>query len=458
MRFRLFGQARSNNGSEVWYRRLLGVLLFLLIYDGAIRKWLWPGAEQIVFIAKDALLAAALFLWLVLRGGKPLARLHPWVRLLFAMYVYWVLLRVFSTSLPNLAVGLWGVKSHLLYASVLLFLPLAYPKLENLFAVLEKIYPWVVVPVCSLAFAQVLAPADSFLNQQVREGLEGIATFGDEGLVRVTGTFSYISGMTAFVQITCLMGMALYLGGARSRLFLVGLGFAFSALPVTGSRSVVAIVMVGAVMTLIAAQASGLIGLKTVVRVALGLIVLFGLSLYTQEATWLAFSQRVEGTREEQNRFITAFTNAFEYMEVSGFTGFGTGAANLGSVGLAGNVVPFSWLPMGNRFEEESGRLVLELGIVGWVLSLGLRVGLLLWAGALALKAGNRLGRLTGMLALPVMALGVQQGNGVFAVPIWAVYYWFCVALMAMARYQDLQIKVIRGQQLQTQWPRGMSR
>ena len=113
---------------------------------------------------------------------------------------------------------------------------------------------------------------------------------------------------------------------------------------------------------------------------------------------------------------------------------------------------------MGNRFEEESGRLVLELGIVGWVLSLGLRVGLLLWAGALALKAGNRLGRLTGMLALPVMALGVQQGNGVFAVPIWAVYYWFCVALMAMARYQDLQIKVIRGQQLQTQWPRGMSR
>ena len=107
-----------------WFRWVLGVLLFLLIYDGSVRKWLLPGAEQLVFIAKDVLLLTALFLWLVLRGGKPQARLHPWVRLMFALYAYWVLLRVFSTSLPNLAVGLWGVKSHLLYASVLLFLAL----------------------------------------------------------------------------------------------------------------------------------------------------------------------------------------------------------------------------------------------------------------------------------------------------------------------------------------------
>lgn len=441
-----------------WFRWTLGLLLFLLIYDGAIRKWLLPGAEQIVFIAKDALLVTSLFLWLVLRGGKPLARLHPWVRLLFALYAYWVLLRVFSPSLPNLAVGLWGVKSHLLYASVLLLLPLAYPKLEDLFAVLEKIYPWVVVPVCSLAFAQVLAPADSFLNQQVKEGVEGIAYFGDAGLVRVTGTFSYISGMAAFVQATCLLGMALYLGGARSRLFLVGLGFAFAALPVTGSRAVVAVVLLGAGLLLLSAKASGAIGLKTVVRVVAVLAVLGAISLYTQEDTWQAFSQRVEGSRADENRTITAFTNAFDFMEVAGLTGFGTGAANLGAVALSGNVVPFSWLPFGGAFEEESGRIVIELGIIGWALSLGMRVGMLFWAGALTLTGGSRTVRAVGVLALPVMALGVQQGNGVFAVPLAAVYYWFCVALMAMARYQDLQIKVIRGQQLQTQWPRGMSR
>lgn len=440
--------------SAHWFRWTLGLLLFLVIYDGSIRKWLLPGAEQIVFIAKDALLVTALFLWLVLRGGKPLARLHPWVRLLFALYAYWVVLRVFSASLPNLLVGLWGVKSHLLYASVLLLLPLAYPKLEDLFAMFEKIYPWVVIPVCSLAFAQVLAPADSFLNQQVKDGTEAVAYFGDAGLVRVTGTFSYISGMAAFVQATCLLGMALYLGGARSRLFLVGLGFVFAALPVTGSRAVVAVVMVGAAVLLAAAKVSGAVGLKTVVRVVFVLAVLGAVSLYTQQDTWQAFSQRVEGSRGDQNRTFTAFTSSFDFMEVAGLTGFGTGAANLGAVALSGNVVPFSWLPFGGAFEEESGRIVIELGIIGWALSVGLRVGLLIWAGALTLTGGSRTVRNVGVLALPVMALGVQQGNGVFAVPLAALYYWFCVALMAMARHQDLQTKVDRTQQLKAQWQR----
>ncbi len=30
----------------------LGLFLFLLIYDGALGKWVMPGAEQILFIAK----------------------------------------------------------------------------------------------------------------------------------------------------------------------------------------------------------------------------------------------------------------------------------------------------------------------------------------------------------------------------------------------------------------------
>lgn len=432
-----------------WFRWVLGLLLFLLLYDGAIRKWLLPGAEQIVFIAKDALLVAALGLWMSLRADKGPAWLHPWVRLLFALYAYWVVLRVFNTSSPNLMIGLWGLKSHLLYASVLLFLPLAFTRLEDFFKVLERIYPWMVVPVCSLAFAQVLAPADSFLNLQLAREVDQTAYFGEAGLVRVTGTFSYISGMAAFVQCTCLLGVALYLGGARSRLFLVGLGFAMAALPVTGSRSVVSVVVVGAAVMLLAALVARLIGLRTLVRATAVLAALVVLSLYVQDTAWEAFAQRVEANPQDQNRTITAFTNAFEFMEVAGLTGFGTGTANLGAVALSGDVVPFSWLPVGNQFEEESGRIVLELGIIGWALNLAMRVGLLVWAGSLVLAGRARAVRLAGILALPIMALGVQQGSGAFAVPLTAVYYWFCVAMMAMARYQDLQIQASQAQRLQ---------
>ena len=80
-------------------------------------------------------------------------------------------------------------------------------------------------------------------------------------------------------------------------------------------------------------------------------------------------------------------------------------------------------------------------GRLAWACALGL----LIWAGSLVLAGRARAVRLAGVLALPVMALGVQQGSGVFAVPLTAVYYWFCVALMAMARHQDLQITGFTG-------------
>lgn len=441
-----------------WARWTLVAFLSLLVYDGAIRKWLVPAAEQLVFVAKDLLLLGALFVWVLWRGHEPEARLHPWVRLLFALYCYWVLVRVFSFSQPNLAVGLWGLKSHLLYASVLLFLPLAFSNLEELFSVLERVFPWLVIPVCALAFVQVLAPADSILNQQVRGGEEGIAFFGDAGLVRVTGTFSYISGMAGFVQATCLLGIGLYLAGVRSRAFLIGLAFALAALPVTGSRTVVAVTVVAAAVMLVAAKVSGAIPMKTVVRVVSVMLLLGAISLHTQSSVWEAFSQRAEAARDDESRTITAFTNAFEYMQTAGLTGFGTGTANLGAPALAGDIVPFSWLPFGDAFEEESGRIVIEIGIIGWALSLALRIGLLVWAGALALTGGTRTVRAVGVLALPVMALSVQQGNGVFAVPIWSAYFWFCVALMALARLEDLRVTAVRMQKRRQQWPRAIQR
>lgn len=440
---------------EFWYRTVLTILLFLLIYDGSIRKWLLPDAEQFVFIAKDLLLLIALGFWVIADRVKAAATLHPGVRLAFAVYAYWVVLQVFNINLPNSAVGIWGLKSHLLYASLILFLPLAFTRLDELFQLLEKIYPWVVIPVCSLAFIQVLAPADSFLNQQVREDGAGTSYFGESLLVRVTGTFSYISGMAAFVQFTSLLGIALYLGRARSRLFLIGLGFALAALPVTGSRAVIATVVVGFGLMLLAAMRARIAGPSGVLRLFLVVAVLAVVSFYAQDSAWEALAQRAESvyrTHSDQNRAVTAFTNAFEYMDVAGITGFGTGAANYGAVALSGNVVPFSWLPMGAAFEEESGRIVLEIGIVGWLLSVFMRIGLLIWAVSLALRGKTFTVRWVGVMALPIMALGVQNGSGVFAVPLAAVYYWFCVALMAMARYQDRQAKAAQLARVDAEW------
>jgi hypothetical protein len=336
-------------------------------------------------------------------------------------------------------VGIWGLKAHLLYASLILLLPLAFYSLDELFRLLVKIYPWVVVPVCALAFAQLASPADSFINLGLKGGAEGTALFGEANLVRVTGTFSYISGMSSFIQVTVLLGMALFLGGARSRLFLAGLGFALAALPATGSRAVIVVIAAATATMLFAALASRLVGPRMVVRIVVVMAVLGTLSFQLQDAAWVALQQRAQSSLSDESRIFTAFTNAFDFFDVAGPFGFGSGSVNLGSPTLVKDLVPFSWLPVGNRFEEESGRIVLELGILGWLFSQTMRVTLFFWSAVLVLKGHTRTARLAAVLALPVMALGMYQGNGVFAPPISASYYWFCVALLAMAQYESRQ-------------------
>jgi hypothetical protein len=110
-------------------------------------------------------------------------------------------------------------------------------------------------------------------------------------------------------------------------------------------------------------------------------------------------------------------------------------------------------LPAGIYFEEESGRLVLELGMFGWLFSLAMRVALFFWSAKLAMKGRTRTVRVAAVLVLPVMALGMYVGNGIFAPPVGATYYWFCVALLAMAQFEHRQALVqrahFRAQQLQ---------
>jgi hypothetical protein len=157
-------------------------------------------------------------------------------------------------------------------------------------------------------------------------------------------------------------------------------------------------------------------------------------SIYSQDAAWLALAERAERAQSDQSRTISAFANAFEYFQSAGSFGFGAGSATFGAPGLAKDKEPFSWLPFGHAFEEESGRIVIELGVVGWVISLTMRAVFAVWAGLLALRGASPGVRMAAVLALPMMAMGLYQGNGVFAPPVAGAFYWLCIAILAMAQ------------------------
>jgi hypothetical protein len=416
--------------------------VFLLLYDGALRKWVLQEQEIIVFILKDIVLVLGLFFVLVTQTVAKNISLHPAVLPLVAVYFLWIALAALNPWLPNYLVAIWGVKSYALVAiTVFVLLPLAFAHSASVLQMLARGFPYIVMPICLIGIAQVFSPADSWLNRQVRDDVEAIAYFGDSNLVRVTGTFSYISGMGAFVQTACLLGFGLFLAGARSKSFLVAFGVVLAAVPVTGSRAVIVFVGAGCALMLLVAPFARLISVKTAARIAfIGGFLAFA-SSYALFDVWQALQQRSESTFGEANRFVTAFTNAFDYFEAAGVAGFGTGSANLGAPALAKDLIPFSWLPGNLLFEEESGRIVIELGILGWVLGLAMRFSLLFWALSLAISGANSVVRVVGTIALPVMAIAFYQGIGVFASPVWSAYVWFCFALLAMAHHENVVIR-----------------
>ena len=417
----------------------LGLFVFLLLmtYDGALRKWIIPGAERIMFVAKDLLLLVIYaFCVMLLEGNRSFRAKRYLPRVIsgfLAAYGYFAIVGVFNPQLPNLAVGLWGIKSHILYASLILSLPLAFATVDELFTALARVFPIIVVPIFVISMLQLTSSPDAFINQQVRGGIDGIAYFGEERLVRIAGTFSYIAGMAEFVKVSTLIGLGLYLYGCRERLFLFSFALCLLLLPATGSRAVILVVAVGALMMLVASAVCGTLSLKRFGAASAVLFLLGCVSYFVQDGAWLALQQRTEENfTEGLPRLVTAFTNAFEFFDEAGLGGLGTGAANLGAVGLAPNHVPFSWLPFGAQFEEESGRIVIELGISGWLVSLALRIALCLWAIRLSLVSFRRSLRAAAIVTLPILAVGVHQGNGVFAATYMAVSYWFCVAVLCM--------------------------
>ena len=430
----------SHSKNEVresrFVRRGLTLFLFLLLYDGALRKWGLPGSEQILFILKDVLILI-LLVYVVSRSRLHRNSLIPTgVSVLISLYAIWALVQTSNANLPNIAVALWGLKSHLLYASLIFLIPVAFGSLVEFKLYLEKYYPFIVTPICLLGFLQIVSPAESAINLSIAGDTEATAYFGDAGLVRITGTFSYISGMAAFVQAMCVVGMALYIGGCRSKWFLFGWALALASLPSTGSRGVLVVVIASMLLMILIAMALRLTTIAALAGFAVTAAALLAISLVFQDDVWAAAMQRAFGDAGDEARTLTAFTNAFLYFEVAGFTGFGTGAANLGAPALAPNIQPFSWLPMGNLFEEESGRIVLELGVIGWIFGLAFRTALLIWIVWLLRPYASGSSRWAVALAFPTIVYSFWVGNGVFAAPLANVFFWFCVSLLSMAHYE----------------------
>jgi hypothetical protein len=121
-----------------WQGALLGVFV-LMVFEGALRKWVFPWAQAQIYLVKDAILLAV-YLGFILESRRTIssARRVGAIKAILVVSFVFGALEVFNPNSPSVLVGLMGLKAYFLYAPVAFILPYAFKSREHLFILIRR--------------------------------------------------------------------------------------------------------------------------------------------------------------------------------------------------------------------------------------------------------------------------------------------------------------------------------
>lgn len=440
----------------------LKTILVMVVVEGALRKWFLPSLSELVYFYKDGLMLIVLISYLAKRRRLPL-RIRKdlaLLKIIVSVFAVYALTTVFNPEAPHIVISLLGLKAYCLYIPLAFIVPRVFADKEKLVGFL-KWYSILVLPVAVISALQFFDPSpQAVINQYAwREGAAGggqVAQFFDAAgrhYVRVTGTFSYVSGLSVYLPI--MFGLLLGLSALKStrvssRLLKWAYYSAFGATVVaslmTGSRgAVLAIALVGCFFYCFA---SGKNLFRRVRHVAIvGALIFVAVTVFFPQA-YAAFSNRAFGTGEKSeegiSRMLVAVSVPFKEGAEAGLFGYG--------IGLTQNAVPTiakllsltaaTGLPVAP--EAEPGRVMMEIGILGFLLYTLIRIALLLTLCNVCLKIRDRESKALAISILGVVVVMVLAGGAVIN-HTQCAYLWFLAGLpLALYNGERLQIRAER--------------
>ena len=405
-------------------RRLLWLYFWLLIFEGALRRWFLPGLASPLLLVRDPIALLAVF-W-----AWPLLNKRPWRD--WIKPLFWIAPIAFVLAITvghgDLFTALYGCRILVLQLPLIFVFGSVFNRDDVIrFA---WVMLWLCIPMALLITTQSSLPQTHLLNVGV--GGVGTATFiGAAGRFRPPGTFSFINGVSMFFSLAVASLFAVFYGDqirTLGRLFCAIAAIALVvAVPVSISRGLLA-----GYLQVIAALIAALVLSRTrIMPVVCGLIALIvavwiATSLPGFQQTSAAFATRWElaaaaeaqdsssvvssGLGVFETRILSRYTDPLSNLDAVPILGYGIGiGSNVGAKRLTGEL---TFLVGEGAWKSSLGELGLPLGLAFLIW----RLSLALWILRLALRAaakGNRLPLIfTGASFLSVLGGQIGQPTG----------------------------------------------
>jgi hypothetical protein len=248
------------------------------------------------------------------------------------------------------------------------------------------------VGISVFAAVQFASPPTSDVNlYSVVNGEEihaDVATVAATGRARVASTFSFVSGFSAFVVLIPALLLSIGMGTEDKALRKYALGatlVAASVVPMSGSR---ATVMLGVGVLALTAWTAGLFFTRMGRRVMIGGVVAIVVAITAFPDAFIGVQSRFGDEEETSGRIL----DILDVIPVVALLRYDYPVAGIGT-GMQQNARISMGVDASYAIESETGRYLVELGPVGYLLAWTVKLGLcvaLMRAYRILLKAGRR--------------------------------------------------------------------
>ncbi len=388
-----------------------GILIYflLLIFEGALRKWILPALSNPLLIIRDPVA-----LWLIALAWK---EGYLRVNLFLTCTVFIGFISFFAALFlghGNLFVAIYGARILLIQFPFIFVIGSVYTKEDVL--KMGRLILWISIPMAILITLQFYSPQTAWVNKGLGDSKTGAGFSGALGYFRPPGTFSFITGTTQFFGLLACFVFYFWINTkAVNKLILTGATLAlFIAVPFSISRTLfyeVGFTLLFFVISVVIKPGY----LVKFIGIAALIIVLVVLLSQTEflKAPIEAFTSRFTGATKSEggvsgtlgDRYLGGMLRTLSVGSSFPFFGYGIGMGT----SVAGSLLTGSRV-MVIYAEDEWARVIGEMGLLFGLLFIFLRVGFCLSLLKAAISK-LRLGETLPWLLLSFCLLMVPNGQ-----------------------------------------------